>query len=83
MNRNGVEIAVTSMSSRGLWFGKSDTNKALCRHCNEYAAQMRLDHLGRFGCFACLPLPDVDASLEELTFSLDKLKAVAFGLVRR
>jgi len=45
----------------------------LARRCNEFSAELVQARPDRFGCFACLPLPDVDASLEELSYALDVL----------
>lgn len=81
MDRNGIETAVTSISAPGLWFGHSETTNALTRHCNEYAAELRRVHPGRFGMFASLPLPNVTASLKEIEYSLDVLKADGIGLM--
>jgi predicted TIM-barrel fold metal-dependent hydrolase len=38
------------------------------------------DHPGRFGLFAILPLPHIDASLEEIAYSFDTLKADGIGM---
>lgn len=81
MDRNGIEKSITSISAPGLWFGDVEKTCRLTRECNEYAARMQQDYPGRFGIFASLPLPDVDASLRELTFALDGLKADGIGLL--
>ncbi|HEY1722936.1 MAG TPA: amidohydrolase family protein [Magnetospirillaceae bacterium] len=81
MDRNGIATAVTSISSPGLWFGDSEATNKLTRHCNDYAAQMRIDHPGRFGVFASLPFPNVDACLREIEYALDVLKAEGIGLM--
>ncbi len=81
MGRNGIARAVTSMSTPGLWFGDHEETRQLCRMCNEYAAKIRSDHPSRFGVFASLPLPDVDASLAEIEHALDVLGADGIGLM--
>lgn len=81
MDRHGIATAVTSISAPGLWFGDDEESVRLARLCNEYAAAIRRDHPGRFGVFASLPLPDVDASLAEIAYALDTLEADGIGLL--
>jgi 6-methylsalicylate decarboxylase len=66
MDRHGIATAVTSISAPGLWFGDMAADDAALPPCNDYAARLRRDHPKRFGVFASLPLPDVDASLAEI-----------------
>jgi predicted TIM-barrel fold metal-dependent hydrolase len=51
--------------------GDSARALALARRCNEFSAELVHARPDRLGGFACLPLPDVDASLEELSYALD------------
>jgi predicted TIM-barrel fold metal-dependent hydrolase len=75
MDGAGVEKAITSITSPGLWFDDAQIARTLARACNEYAAELRRDHPGRFGIFATLPLPAIDASLAELEYAFDTLEA--------
>ncbi|HEX4192933.1 MAG TPA: amidohydrolase family protein, partial [Stellaceae bacterium] len=43
--------------------------------CNDWMAQLTVDHPGRFGCFGMMPLPKVDTSLAEIAYVLDTLKS--------
>jgi 6-methylsalicylate decarboxylase len=81
MDKSGVETAVASLSPWGVAFAKPAELPKLARDCNEYAAKMIADHKGRFGLFAAMPLPDVDASLKEAAYALDTLKADGIGVM--
>jgi predicted TIM-barrel fold metal-dependent hydrolase len=73
MDRLGIEKAVTSISSPGVYFGDKEFARGLARTCNEVSARIAKDHPRRFGGFACLPLPGVDSALRELEYALDVL----------
>ena len=45
----------------------------VARNCNEFQAQRVTDHPSRFGAFAVLPLPEIDAALREIECALDVL----------
>ena len=75
MARNGIDLAVVSISAPGVWFEDAGQAKELARATNEYAADLRRRFPGRFGFFASLPLPDVRAGLEEIAYALDVLQA--------
>ena len=81
MDRGGVSKSMISITTPGIWFGNRDETIRMARHENEYGAQMVSDFKGRFGLFAVLPLPDVDASLKEIEYAYDTLKAEGIGLL--
>ena len=74
METEGIATSVLSFTSPGIWFGDIDQTKALARQCNEFLSRLAADHPGRFGGFAFLPLPDIDAALSETAYALDELK---------
>jgi len=73
LDKTGVETAITSLSTPGVWFGDQDLARNLSRICNEFQAKMVEDYPGRFRSLACLPLPDVAGALLELEYALDTL----------
>jgi 6-methylsalicylate decarboxylase len=75
MDKAGVATSITSVTTPAVSFLDSDNARRVARECNEYAARLMTDHRGRFGIFATLPLPHVDASLQEIAFALDTLRA--------
>jgi len=86
MDKSGVSTAFVSCTEPGVWFGDDFAQEradaiSLARDMNEYGARMMSDHKGRFGLFAVLPLPDIDASFKEIEYALDTLKADGVGLL--
>jgi predicted TIM-barrel fold metal-dependent hydrolase len=81
MDRAGFASAAISITNPGVYFGDRAAAVRLARECNEFGARMAADHPGRYGLLGILPLPDLDASLREIEYILDKLKAVGLGLM--
>jgi len=81
MDAAGIATAFTSVTAPGLALVAPERLVAINRACNDYGATMVADHRERFGLFASLPLPDVDASLRELAYALDTLRADGIGLL--
>lgn len=75
MDRNDIETSILSISAPGVFFGDTAAAVSLARGVNEFAASIVERHPGRFGFFAMLPLPDVEASLDEIAYAIDTLRA--------
>lgn len=75
MDASGVDVAFTSVSVPGLWFGDLAQTRDLATICNDFAAGMIADYPKRFRMFAMLPLPDIDGSLREIARAYDELRA--------
>jgi 6-methylsalicylate decarboxylase len=73
MDDAGIDVAVMSVSTPGVHLGDSEKARSLARRCNELAAELVQARPGRLAGFACLPLPDIDASLEEVSYAIDVL----------
>ena len=76
MDRQGIATAILSMVLwTGMFAAAGDAAAArrVARSSNEAAAEAIRSHPGRFGGFARLPLPDVDAALAEIDYALGTL----------
>ena len=74
MDDASIDVAVVSLSTPGVHTGDSVKARTLARRCNEFAAELLRVRPDRFASLACLPLPDIDASLSELAYALDVLE---------
>lgn len=83
MDRGGVETAMLSLDT-GIYRLGPQKRQALMmssvREFNEYGAKVVADHPRRFGLWALLPLPNIAASLKEIEYALDTLKAAGIGI---
>ncbi len=66
MEQVGIETAVVSISTPGVVLGGGVDPVRVARQANEAGADLMREHPGRFGFYAALPLPDMDAALAEL-----------------
>ncbi len=74
-------VATAMISINNVWAGDNARAVRLARECNDYVAKMAQGHPGRFGRFAALPLPNVEASLKEIEYALDTLKTEGIGMM--
>jgi predicted TIM-barrel fold metal-dependent hydrolase len=80
MDDAGIDVAIVSLSTPGVHTGDGAKARELARRCNEFSAELVRSRPDRFRGFACLPLPDVDASFVELSYALDVLGLDGFVL---
>ena len=80
LDRAGSAAAVISITNPGLWFGDNQTTNRIARACNEYGATLVQRYPTRFGLFAAMPLPDIDATLKEIAYAYDVLRVDGVGL---
>jgi len=82
MNKFGIETAMLSHPGNGdQIYDGTRAGVALARKINDFGAKIASDNPKRFGLLAVLPMRDVDASLKEIAYALDTLKADGFGIL--
>ena len=92
MDEAGVQMSISSITTPGIYWAEGFSNQqappgatldndvvAMARDVNEFGAKMKADYPGRFGIWASLPLPNVDASLQEIEYALDTLGLEGIG----
>ncbi|BCI51389.1 hypothetical protein NIIDNTM18_06670 [Mycolicibacterium litorale] len=75
MDSAGIAAAITSVVAAVGMPERPQELARLVRSFNEFGAEVVRDHPQRFGFLAGVPLPNVDAALEEISYALDDLKA--------
>jgi hypothetical protein len=75
MDGAGVTTGMTSIAPAGDPLGNPATTVRLSRVCNDYAARLAADHPRRFGVWGNMPMPNIDATLREIAYVFDTLKA--------
>jgi predicted TIM-barrel fold metal-dependent hydrolase len=73
MRRYAIDAAVISTGPPGVFFGDQGQARELARVVNEELAAIVRGAPQRFAALASLPLPDVDAAIDELRHGLDEL----------
>ena len=69
MDEAGIHTSVLTLAA------PQSTSAKVVRATNEAAAKLKYEHPDRFRFCAALPLPDVDAAIEEARYALDVLSA--------
>jgi aminocarboxymuconate-semialdehyde decarboxylase len=73
MDRAGVSRQILSIAPQAPYFHERDRSVAAARLANDAFADLTRRHSRRFSAFGCLPLPHLEASLEEAARCLDEL----------
>ncbi|MFD1658912.1 amidohydrolase family protein [Streptomyces caeni] len=75
MDTYAIGTATLSLSTPGTWLGDGAEAAEMARQVNEFGAELVKDRPDRFGYFATVPLPDLDAAVHAATHALDELAA--------
>ncbi len=81
LDRGGGAAAIISITNPGLYLGDRAQAVRLARECNDFGAEVVRSHPTRFGLFAAMPLPDVDATLREIEYAYDQIHADGVGFM--
>lgn len=75
MEAAGIRTSLLSMPAPQPYFGDTEECCRIVRQYNEACAKLKADYPGKFLFCASLPLPDVEAAIEEAIYALDTLGA--------
>ena len=81
MDKAGVATAITSPTMPQVGFLGKEQAARIARESNEFATKLMIDHPGRFGIFAMLPLPHIDESLKEIDYAFNALNVDGIGMM--
>lgn len=80
MEEAGIKTSILTMPAPHPYFGDIDQCRKAIRQYNEETAELTRKYPGKFYFCASLPLPDVNAAIDEAIYALDSLGAVGIKL---
>jgi len=81
MDKFGIGVAILSLTQMGdVLYDNTEKGRTAVRKGNDYGAKCMHDWPKKFGLFAAIPFPDVDASLKEIEYAYDTLKCDGIGI---
>jgi 6-methylsalicylate decarboxylase len=81
MDKAGTATSILSPMPPQVAFLPPAEAAKVARESNQWSRQLAVDHPGRFGVFAMLPMPYIDESLKEIEYAFDTLKADGIGMM--
>jgi aminocarboxymuconate-semialdehyde decarboxylase len=75
MDSQSIATSILSLTAPNVVGWPDDERPDIARRVNEYTANLVTNRPDRFGMFATLPLPDIDASLHAIEYAFDTLRA--------
>ena len=81
MDARQIERGMLSLTAPGIADWERDDRRVTARRINEYVAELVEQWPGRFGNFATLPLPDLEAALLEVRYAFDSLGSDGVALL--
>ena len=77
---HGYNFSIQSVTAPGVSFLKGNRKaRELARRLNDEMASYMKTYQSQLGAFACLPLPDIEASLEEIRVSVIDIDITLLG----
>ncbi len=81
MDRLSVSTSLLSISSPHLHMGEPAEAIETARAANEYGSDLKKKYPGKIGIMASLPLPETEASIQEIQYCRDQLSLDGFALM--
>ena len=81
MDQLGISYSALSISSPHIHMGDQSETSEVARACNEYGADFARRYPDKIGVMATLPLPSVDAAVDEVRYCQDVIGVDGFGMV--
>lgn len=80
LDRSGIRVQVLCVGAQQPYFASASDATTAAKMANDLYAEVCKKYNGRYEAFAAVPLPHVDAALDEVRRALDELEMVGVNL---